>query len=72
MGPSNIGPIKHVLIDWCLTPTLAVFWLYRGVNKFLHSFKYKCKKYTKSRQIEIVNELQLKLYALHVFIFIVL
>ena len=22
------------LIDWCLTPTLAVFQLYRGVNKF--------------------------------------
>jgi len=23
------------LIDWCLTPTLAVFQLYRGVNKFI-------------------------------------
>jgi hypothetical protein len=22
------------LIDWCLTPTLAVFQLYRGVNTF--------------------------------------
>jgi len=22
------------LIDWCLTPTLAVFQIYRGVNKF--------------------------------------
>ena len=22
------------LIDWCLTPTLAVFQLYHGVNKF--------------------------------------
>jgi hypothetical protein len=22
------------LIDWCLMPTLAVFQLYRGVNKF--------------------------------------
>jgi len=22
------------LIDWCLTPTLAGFQLYRGVNKF--------------------------------------
>jgi len=22
------------LIDWCLTPTLTIFQLYRGVNKF--------------------------------------
>jgi hypothetical protein len=50
--------------NWCLPPTLAVFWLYLGVNKFLHKFKFECKKYTKSRQIEIVNELQLELYAL--------
>jgi hypothetical protein len=26
------------LIDWCLTPTLAIFKLYRGVNKFYASF----------------------------------
>jgi len=25
---------KERLIDWCLTPTLAIFQLYRGVNKF--------------------------------------
>jgi hypothetical protein len=25
----------HRLIDWCLTPTLAIFQLYRGVSKFL-------------------------------------
>ena len=23
------------MIDWCLTPTLAIFQLYRGVTKFL-------------------------------------
>jgi len=22
------------MIDWCLTPTLAIFQLYRGMNKF--------------------------------------
>jgi len=25
-----------LLVDWCLTPTLAIFHLYRGVNKFLY------------------------------------
>ena len=24
------------LIDWCLTPTLAIFQLYRGANKFYY------------------------------------
>jgi hypothetical protein len=26
------------LIDWCLTPTLAVFQLYRGMNNFFRYF----------------------------------
>jgi len=26
------------LVDWCLTPTLAVFQLYHGVNKFHINF----------------------------------
>jgi len=25
------------MIDWCLTPTLAIFQLYRGVNKFYYT-----------------------------------
>jgi len=24
------------MIDWCLTPTLAIFQLYRGMNKFYY------------------------------------
>jgi len=24
------------MIDWCLMPTLAIFQLYRGVNKFYY------------------------------------
>jgi len=28
----HIAPLI-LLIDWCLTPTLTVFQLYRGVNK---------------------------------------
>jgi len=30
-----------IMIDWCLTPTLAVFQLYRGVNKFYILNNYK-------------------------------
>jgi len=26
----------YQLIDWCLTPTLAIFQLYRGMNKFYY------------------------------------
>jgi hypothetical protein len=29
------GLVHFLLIDWCLTPTLAVIQLYRGVSKFL-------------------------------------
>jgi hypothetical protein len=30
------GLVVHfLLIDWCLTPTLAVIQLYRGMSKFL-------------------------------------
>jgi len=29
-----------LLIEWCLTPTLAVFQLYRGVNDFRIKFPY--------------------------------
>jgi len=36
------------LIDWCLTPTLAVFQLYRGVvdnyGKVIYSDNYKTKR----------------------------
>ena len=28
------------LIDWCLTPTVAVFQLYRGMNKFYINFRH--------------------------------
>ena len=31
------------LIDWCLTPTLAVFQLYRGVIKLLFKGTVSCK-----------------------------
>jgi hypothetical protein len=27
---------KDWFIDWCLTPTLAIFQLYRGVSKFYY------------------------------------
>jgi hypothetical protein len=27
---------KKILIDWCFTPTLAIFQLYRDVNKFYY------------------------------------
>jgi len=29
------------LIDWCLTPTLTVFQLYRGVNTFYISINLR-------------------------------
>jgi len=33
------------LIDWCLTPTLAIFQLYRGVNKFYVNLDHaSCRK----------------------------
>jgi hypothetical protein len=28
--------LNKYMIDWCLTPTLAVFQLYRGINKFYY------------------------------------
>jgi hypothetical protein len=28
------------LIDWCLMPTLAIFQLYRGMNKFHVNLKH--------------------------------
>jgi len=28
------------LIDWCLTPTLAVFQLYRGMNKLYINIRH--------------------------------
>jgi len=33
MRTYSVKQKKNELIDWCLTPTLAVFQLYHGVNK---------------------------------------
>jgi len=32
------------LIDWCLTPTLAIFQIYRDVNKFYYQLRVKVEK----------------------------
>ena len=47
----------HWLIDWCLTPTLAVFQIYPGVNKLLeqsitYSYCLHCPYIPLSRQIK--------------------
>jgi hypothetical protein len=36
-GQINCVFSMNGLIDWCLTPTLVVFQLYRGVNKFFQN-----------------------------------
>ena len=30
----------NIMIDWCLMPTLAIFQLYRGVNKFYYNLRH--------------------------------
>ena len=42
----HIWPILKMLIDWCLMPTLAVFQLYRGLDK-------KCKEYAIAQVLNI-------------------
>ena len=36
----SLSILINWLIDWCLTPTLAVFQLYRGVNKFYYLLRH--------------------------------
>jgi hypothetical protein len=51
-GPYIEGQTTYWLIDWCLTPTLAIFHLYRGVNKLYVQNKYdiqwSAKHYTEN------------------------
>jgi hypothetical protein len=42
--PVNLKIIQIKLIDWCLTPTLAVLHLYRGVSKFYINLRLQIKK----------------------------
>ena len=49
-----MGSILKEFIDWCLTPTVSIFQLYRGVIKFIISLDNQII-YTNKRNIKKIK-----------------
>jgi hypothetical protein len=53
-GSHDIWLIE-LLIDWCSTPTLAVFRLYRGMNKFYFNVRHVTSQYNWQLLVLTIN-----------------